>query len=178
MISDYQLPASIENVFLSQQTPEKLLQHLLPAVGKALQADRCFLYLRDPDKEKGKIVFCWCRNSTIPDVTERAWKDDTATLPKEDPLFAAALQVRPSIYIEDVTTADPTIVNRAFENKTFGHRALIHAHLTHEGRLWGILQPAIFGHPRKWMATDRLLIEALLPRMVEPVIAYMKAMKI
>lgn len=166
------LPPQIETLLNSRQTPEKVLEELLALVGKTLQADRCFLYLRDPDKETGKIAFCWCRNHSIPDVTESEWKNDTKTLPLEDPLFAAALRSEPSRYIEDVTTADPIILNLAFENKTFGHRALIHAHITDIGKLWGILQPAIFGRPHSWSAADRQLIEALLPQMVRWVKKY------
>ena len=41
-------------------------------------------------------------------------------IPKEDPLFAAALRTEPSIFVEDVETASPEIVNLAFEQQTFG----------------------------------------------------------
>ncbi|QHT68920.1 GAF domain-containing protein [Rhodocytophaga rosea] len=139
------LPSTFENLFNAGLAPKVLLEQLLPLIAEALQADRCFLYLRNPWKEKGRIEFCYCRNPAVPDVKEPERKNDTEELPLVDPLFAAALQTKPSIYIADVSTADPAMVNRNFEEKTFGHRALIHAPITENGQLWGILQPAIFG---------------------------------
>jgi GAF domain-containing protein len=177
MSATYQLSPEIEAIFNAELHPAQILENVLALIGKALQADRCFLYLRNPNKEKGKIVFCWCLNETIPDVREPEWKNDTQSLPKEDPLFAAALHAQPSIYIEDVETADPKIVNHEFEHKTFGHRALIHAHIIYDNQLWGILQPAIFGKPRQWSPTDHQLVEALLLRMVKPVVEYVKSIE-
>jgi GAF domain-containing protein len=176
--SSNSLPAAFENLFNTELSPEQLLEQLLVLVAETLQVDRCFLYLRDPGKEKGRIEFCYCRNRAVPNVKEPEWKNDTRELPKEDPLFAAALQTKPSIYIEDVNTADPAVVNRNFEEKTFGHRALIHAHVTENGQLWGILQPSIFGSTRNWTTEDRQLMETLLPRILNPVIAYMQAVQI
>ena len=172
------LPGAFEKLFNADLPPGQLLEQLLPLVADTLQADRCFLYMRDPGKEKGRIEFCYCRNEAVPNVKEPEWKNDTRSLPKEDPLFAAALQAKSSIYIEDVNTADPAVVNRKFEEKTFGHRALIHAHITDKGQLWGILQPAIFGSAHTWTAEDHQLIESLLPRILHPVIAYMHTIQI
>ena len=150
-----------------------VLFDILPHVGEALRADRCFLYLRNPRSAMGKIAFCWCRNRSVPDVTEPAWKTDPS-IANEDPLFAAALRADPSVFVEDVETADPATVNRAFEARTFGHRALIHAHLVHEGELWGILQPCVFGQPRRWSTSERQWIEALLPRLLPRAIAFVR----
>jgi GAF domain-containing protein len=176
-ISSHLLPDEFEHLLRADIAPGIVLEQLLPLVAEALQADRCFLYLRDPGKEKGRIEFCFCRNPAVPDVKEPEWKNDTKELPLEDPLFAAALRAKPSIYIEDVETADPAVLNRAFEAKTFGHRALIHAHITDNGQLWGILQPAIFGKRHEWTLEDHQLIEYLLPRMLRPVMAYMQVVR-
>ena len=175
--SSNSLPDAFEHLLKADIAPGIILEQLLPLVAEALQTDRCFLYLRNPVKEKGRIEFCYCRNPLVPNVKEPEWKNDTKDLPKEDPLFAAALQAKPSVYVEDVETSHPTVVNRNFEAKTFGHRALIHAHITENGELWGILQPAIFGSPRKWTLEDHQLIESLLPRMLSPVRAYMQAVQ-
>ncbi|MEG4573247.1 hypothetical protein QUA56_11210 [Microcoleus sp. N3A4] len=48
-------------------------------------------------------------------------------------MFAAALRSEPSIFVEDVETVNPEFVNKDFEAKEFGHRALIHAHLCADG---------------------------------------------
>lgn len=171
------LPSSFREVLNSGRPAREILENVLSLVTESLEADRCFLYLRNPEKEKGRIEFCWCRNPAVPDVKEPVWKNDTQELPKEDPLFAAALKTKPSIYIEDILTADSAVVNRGFEEKTFGHRALIHAHITENGQLWGILQPAVFGAPRIWTVKDHQLIESLLPELIAPVKNYMQSVR-
>jgi GAF domain-containing protein len=167
------LPASFEPLLSTTDTPGPALSDLLALVGEELRADRCFLYLRNPKTVMGRIAFCWCRDASIPNVTESAWKTDISIALK-DPLFAAALRTDPSIYVEDVKVADPAVVNQDFEARTFGHRALIHAHITEGRKLWGILQPCVFDQPRQWLASDRQLIEELLPRLLPLVKAYIR----
>jgi GAF domain-containing protein len=172
-----QLPKEIEELLNSHQPPETVLTALLPLVTRALTADRCFIHVHNPALGVGRIAFCWCKDDTIPYVLQETWEPDTATLPKEDPLFAAAIRRDPSVFVEDVTTAPPAVLNRQFEDNTFGHRALIHAHLVQDDKLWGILQPAIFGRPRQWSAQDRAFIEALLPVVTPIVKAYIEQTK-
>ncbi|WP_266367072.1 GAF domain-containing protein [Tellurirhabdus rosea] len=161
------LPAEFEALLHSSEPPEDILERLVRRVGEVLKADRCFLYVRRPHERRGRIMFCWRKDETIPDVIQPDWQEDTTTLPDEDPLFNAALTGRLSVYVDDVETAPPTVLNREFEHRTFGHRALIHAHATENGQLWGILQPAVFGKPRHWTDADRSLMEMLLPRLVD-----------
>lgn len=152
------------------QTPEIVLNEVVRLVGEALRADRCFLCVRNPATRQSRIAFVWRRDESVPDVRpeHRAWVDETP-LPAEDPLYAAALAGRPSVYVDDVLTAPPSVLNRAFEARTFGHRALVHGHVVEGGALWGILQPAVFGQPRVWTKPDRDVLETLLPRLA-PVI--------
>jgi GAF domain-containing protein len=171
MIHLSHLPAALEAFLKFSQAPGPLLAALLSIIGELLQVERCFLYLRNPHSAIGKIAFCWCRHPSIPDVTEPAWKTDTF-IAREDPLFAAALRTEPSIFVEDVETADPAVVNRDFEARTFGHRALIHAHIVQDRQLWGILQPCVFGQPRHWSKSDRQLVEAVVPRLLPLVQQY------
>jgi GAF domain-containing protein len=147
-------------------SPQNTLNEAVRQVGETLRADRCFLYVRNPAAGKGRIAFCWRRFATIPDVTQPEWQEDTTDLPDEDPLFAAALATEPSVFVEDVESAPPDVLNKTFENRTFGHRALIHAHITEEGQLWGILQPCQFGHPRRWTQHEQHYIETLLPQLL------------
>lgn len=94
---------------------------------------------------------------------------------QEDPLFAAALRTDASIFVEDVETADLAVVNLAFEQKSFGHRALIHSHLCHDGQLWGVLQPCIFGRPRVWTEFDRSVIAGVERQLTPLVVTFVTA---
>lgn len=168
------LPDVLENS-LASNDPEAIFAALLPALGEVLQCDRCFLYLRHPQTRMGKVVGCWRRCPDYPDVTDADWQPEPASLAEEDPLFAAALRAEPSIFVEDVETADPAVVNQAFERQNFGHRALIHAHLRQQDQLWGILQPCVFGQPRQWSAGDRAVIAELEHRLPGSAVAYVQA---
>ncbi|MBC6699609.1 GAF domain-containing protein [Hymenobacter puniceus] len=167
------LLSAVEQALHTASDPQAGLLHALELVGTFLDADRCFLYVRDPAVGRGRIALCWRRTNDIPNPIHD-WQDDTTELPQQDPLFRAALSVQPSVFVEDVETAPPTVLNRAFEHETFGHRALIHAHITEEGQLWGILQPCLFSTPRHWTAEERAAIKIILPLLVAPVKAYMQ----
>ncbi|MFD2573000.1 GAF domain-containing protein [Spirosoma soli] len=170
MTTNNSIPERTRHLLAQNQSPEATLQQLVRQIGEALTADRCFLYVRQPEHQRGRIAFCWCKDDTIPYVTQPDWQPDTTDLPKEDPLIRAGLSMKPSVYVDDVETAGPDVLNREYEHKTFGHRALIHAHIQQDGQLWGILQPSLFGQPRHWTAEDKAQIEAILP-MLQPVVA-------
>lgn len=172
-----QLPPILENILADSSDPQAVFSALMPALGEILECDRCFLYLRNPDTKFGKVDFCWRRSPEIPDIRDAQWKEEPASLSWEDPLFAAALNTKPSVFVEDVETASPEVVNLTFEQQTFGHRALIHAHLCQNGDLWGILQPCIFGKPRVWTQKDRSIIAELEKKLTPLAVAYVKAAK-
>ncbi|WP_013322754.1 GAF domain-containing protein [Gloeothece verrucosa] len=165
----------IEELVNLSESPDKILANLLPILVNLLHCDRCFLYLRDPETKLGKTAFCWCRSQEIPDVTHLQIEKEPVSLPAEDPLFAAALRTEPSIFVEDVETASRDQVNRDFEAKNFGHRALIHAHLCENNQLWGILQPCVFGQPRHWSDFDRELIDQVVKLITPVAITYVKS---
>lgn len=179
-----QLPEILENVFVTYHEPDAVFSALLPALCEALQCDpkaggssihRCFLYLRNPYKNIGKIPYCWRCSPQYPDVSTSIWAEEPKSLPSEDPLFAAALRTDASVFVEDVETASPEVVNLAFERKHFGHRALVHAHLCQDGVLWGILQPCVFGQPRVWSEFDRFVIAQVTQKITPLAVAYVKA---
>lgn len=172
MLSITDLPATIDELISAGLSPGDTLNQVVEAVGVALQADRCFLYVRQPDQGRGRTAFCWRRHPGIPDknTIRPDWEPDTDELPAQDPLIRAGLAMKPSVYVDDVETADPQVLNRQFEEETFGHRALIHAHIRQDNKLWGILQPCMFGGPRHWTDEEKTQIEAILPRL-QPVIA-------
>lgn len=144
------------------QSLDVTLERLLPWLGDQLQCDRVFLYVRSPDTQLGRVPLCWVRQPEIPKIYDPDWKSEPADLPQQDPMFAAALNAQPSLFIEDVETADPSQVDRDFEQQNFGHRALIHGHLCLEQKLWGVLQPCVFDHPRQWSQRDRQLIKQVV----------------
>ena len=159
--------------FLSDsKTADAVFSALVPALGDVLNCDRVFLYLRNPETQIGKVPYCWRRNSNYPEVRDAEWKKEPESLGEEDPLFAAALRAEPSIFVEDVETANPEIVNKNFEAKEFGHRALIHAHLCSDGLLWGVLQPCIFDRPRVWTDFDRQVIAAVTEKISPLAVAF------
>ena len=169
------LPSVIEEVFRKNNQPDAVFSALLPALGEVLKCDRIFLYLRNPQTKIGKTPFCWRRSSEYPDVTTSDWQKEPESLADEDPLFAAALHTKPSVFVEDVETANPAVVNKDFEHKSFGHRALIHAHLCENDSLWGILQPEIFGQPRTWTEFDYFVIDEVTKRITPLVIDYVQS---
>lgn len=168
------LPETLHTIFEEQKDLDSTLATLMATTVDLLNCDRSFLYVRDPDTRLGKAAYCYCRDASIPNVTNEQWQQESPDLEKEDPMFAAALHCQPTIFVEDIETAAPEVVNREFERKNFGHRALIHAHLCCNGKLWGILQPCVFSQPRIWTESDQKLITAIAHRTTPLVIEYVQ----
>lgn len=168
------LPEALENIFANNSEPDAVFSALLPILSDVLESDRTFLYLRNPFSCTGKTPYCWLSRPDVPNVATFTLQVEPESLAKEDPLFAAALRTDPSIFVEDVETADPKVVNLAFEQKSFGHRALIHSHLCQDGMLWGVLQPCIFGQPRIWSEFDRAIIAQVEQKVTPLAVAYVK----
>lgn len=166
------IPPAIFDILNRSRSPEELFNALMPAIGLYLECDRCFLYLREPSTSLGKVPFCWIRNNDILMIEDEGWKLEPSTLSDHDPMFAAALRTEPSIMVEDVETASPNILNKQFERENFGHRALIHAHISYEGELWGVLQPCIFDRPRQWTELERAAMEQLVRAITPSAIDY------
>ncbi len=165
----------LETVLESSEQLDYKLSAAVKAIAQHLQVDRCFLYIRDPQSRYGRAAFCYCRRSDIPNVTSDKWEQEKPEdLEAKDPMFAAALGCKPTIYVEDVETANPEVVNRDFEAKEFGHRALIHAHLCEAGKLWGILQPCVFNNPRHWTEGDREFINLAVDKLTPLVKQYVR----
>ena len=165
--------AELATALTASPTPAENLQSALDLIGPHLRADRCFLYVRDPAQERGRIALVWRLDEAVPDP-RHDWQDDTGDLPTQDPLFRAALAAQPSVFVDDVSEAGPEVLNQEFERRTFGHRALVHAHITEHGQLWGILQPCVFGHPHHWTAAEREYLDAAVPLLLPVVQAYMQ----
>lgn len=169
------IPDSLRLDRVSSQAPEEVLSALMTHLGEFLQVDRCFLYLRDPQTRLGRVPFCWTRSPEIPTVYDEDWKPEPKSLPDEDPMFAAALNTDPSIFVEDVEAASPQVLNSQFEQENFGHRALVHAHICAEGQLWGVLQPCVFGQPRAWAEDEKQTIAQIVQQITPVVVRYVTA---
>ena len=139
--------------------PDELLGDLMPALGEALDCDRCVLFLRDPHSARARATHAWQRKPEYALAREdTGWQAEPPSLVEDDPMFAAALRSPVALYIEDVTSADPSVVNRAYEAKYFRHRALVHAPIYHDGLMYGILEPCVMAAPRVWSPADREII--------------------
>ncbi len=153
------------------------LNDLMSAIADYLQSDRCFLYLRDPETRLGRVPFCWTRSSDVPVVYDEDWKPEPESLGDDDPMFAAALATKPSIFVEDVTTASPNTLNAQFEKENFGHRALIHGHICYDHQLWGVLQPCMMTQPRRWSDAEKATIAQVIDRITPIVVQYVESNK-
>ncbi len=155
----------------SDAAPDELLGALMPALSKALLCDRCVLFLRDPHTRKSRATHAWAR---LPEFAlardEAGWVVEPESLPTEDPMFGEALGSPEALYIEDVTTADPALVNAEYELEHFKHRALVHAPIYHDGLMYGILEPCVIVAPRVWSAADRETV-AIVQQRIAPAVA-------
>jgi len=142
---------------------------VIQRVGEALHVDRGFIAVRDPPKQRCRIAFVWRHDESVPAVAfGMEWNDENG-ITEEDPLYRAALACRPSVYVTDIETALPDVLNRAYEVRYFGHRAFIHGHIVQDGQLLGTIELSMIDRSREWTEADRLFIEHLLPLLADPI---------
>ena len=158
------------------QNPEELLntpvnldiafRDLMRALCATLSADRCSLFLRNPDTLLSRMTHSWARKPEFElPPPPQSWKPQSPSLPDDDPMFAEALVNPEALYIEDVEMAGPDVLNAEFERKFYGHRALVHAPIYCDGKMYGILEPSVFGDPRIWSKSDRTMVKAVQRRL-------------
>jgi hypothetical protein len=138
-------------------------------LGRALGADRCWLYARDPATASGVALVRWLRDDRVRDVPGdlTAWSPEPADLARRDPLFARALEGAPADLVDDTGRAD---VDPAME-RALGHRAFVHLNLHRDGALWGVLQPGMTEAPRHWTSDECAELLALRPALASLVAA-------
>ena len=162
------VPADLAALFEDTSDPDALIGCLMEVYGRAVGADRCLMFLYEPDKGLSRCTHAWqARPEWALARLSDAWEPLPPDLPQEDPMFAMALRSPEALYIDDVMTADPGLVNGPYELENFGHRSLIHAPLLENGRLYGILEPCTMAEPRSWTQADKTVTvwtqERLLP---------------
>ena len=167
------LNSKLETAIGGAAGAEESLQALVEVVGKLLDCDRCCLFLRQPATRMSRMTHEWERKPEFAltrDSTD--WSAEPASLENDDPMFAEALVNPDALFIDDVRTAEPGLVNAEYEEKHFGHRALVHAPVFHEGGMYGILEPCVFGKPRAWSETDRALVARVQNKAAAMIAAY------
>jgi GAF domain-containing protein len=164
------IPADITELFDGGREPEGVFHALMPALAKTLACDRCLLFLREPHRKWSICAHGWWDKPAHGFAREKSWRRQPADLPKIDPMFAEALRNPIALFIDDIETAGPAVLNLEYERRDFGHRALIHAPIYHDGLCYGVLEPCSMERPQAWTAGDRALI-AWVQRRLGPLAA-------
>jgi GAF domain-containing protein len=163
-------------IFERDGTPGEILDALMPAFARALNCERCVMFLRDPKTDRGRALHRWAAKPEFALRREdRGWEPMPATLLDDDPMYAEAMVNPEALYIEDIETADPALLNVAYEREHFGHRALVHAPVWHKGEMYGVLEPSSMTEPRKWSDADRALVAAVQASIGPVVAAFVRA---
>lgn len=165
MTTSQTLPAAIGALIENKFTSDKTLNEAMKLIGEHIGADRCFLYVRQPNQERGRIAFCWRKDGEIDQVFQPDWLPDTTDRPQTDPMNRISLDSKEPVYVDDVKTSGPGVLNQVFSQDTYGHRAFVEAPIRQSGQLWGILVPSIFGESHTWTDDEKSEIEAILPRL-------------
>jgi len=155
------LPDSITTILQDNQAPDAVFTALMPAVVDILQCDRCFLFIRDPQRQRTRITHGYSRASRWPTMVQSDWSQESPDLNANDPLTLSAYESPEAHFIEDIETAPPGTLDINLERSVFGHRALIHAPIYHDEEFYGVLEPCVFDAPRQWTEGDRTLIQGL-----------------
>jgi len=166
------LPPEIEATF-ELDDPQEVFDALMPSSCTALSVDRCFLYLRDGATKRGGTIASWSMSDEFRDM-RGPFQPEIDDLFTVDPMMGIASREPEALFIDDVETAGPEILNLEFE-KDFGHRALIHAPVYDEGELLGILEPCTFGEPHPWTDADRSLTAAVQAQLGPVAAAWLRA---
>jgi len=163
----------LRKVFEDATNPDQTLSALMAVLGEGLSCARCLLFLREPHSRKTKMTHQWVAAEEHFIVRDTdGWEIESPTLPDEDPMYREALNNPQALYIDDIETAPG--VNASFEREHFGHTALVHAPIHHDGLMYGIIEPCVFDGPRVWDEEDRALIKLAQQLCVPTVIEYIR----
>lgn len=160
-LSTLDLPDSITAVLQDNQDPDAVFTALMPAVVDILQCDRCFLFIRDPQRQRIRITHGYSRESRWPTMVQSDWSQESPELNANDPLTLSAYESPEAHFIEDIETASQGTLDINLERSVFGHRALVHAPIYYDEEFYGVLEPCVFETPRQWTEDDRTLIQGL-----------------
>ncbi len=169
------VPASspIERIFDDGGTPDEVLTGLMPAICAALACDRCVLFPRNPKTTKWAMSHAWQARPEYALVRPfHVWSLPAENEAELDPMYAQALERAEVLFIEDIFTAPPDVVNAAFEHEHYGNRALAHVPIYEGDDYYGLLEPCTVERPHAWTPARRRLVRRIQHRIAPVVSAY------
>ncbi len=150
------IPRALAALLDDDADPDDVLGRFVEAYAKAIGADRCVLFLYRPERRLCCRTHAWhARPEWALPRFASGWTPLPEDLADQDPMYALALVDPDAVYIDDIETADPTLVNAAHEREHFGHHSLIHAPLHDDGVLLGVLEPCTMAAPKVWTPLDK-----------------------
>ncbi|MGJ3246943.1 MAG: GAF domain-containing protein [Elainellaceae cyanobacterium] len=174
-MSAIELPGEIATILQDSSDPDIAFTALMPALVEVLQCDRCFLFIRDPQRQRTRITHGYSREPRWPTMVQADWSRESPDLNAKDPLTLSAYQSPEAHFIEDIETAPAGMLDVNLERSVFGHRALIHAPIYADAEFYGVLEPCVFETPRVWSEGDRRLIQNLQQVLGAWVIRYLQS---
>ena len=174
-VSFSNLPDPVAAVLQNDADPNAAFTALMPTIVETLQCDRCFLFIRDPQRQRTRITDGYSREARWPTMVQTGWSREPSNLNSKDPLTLSAYQSPEAKFIDDIATAPPGSLDIQLERSVFGHRALIHAPIYNDGEFYGILEPCVFDVPRRWTESDRDLIQNLQRVLGSWIVRYLQA---
>ncbi len=171
------IPDDLQRLFEKPEPLEESFGRLMELYGRAIEADRCLLFLYEPTRKLARCTHKWTRKPAYAfDRPDEGWAPmDQEQTASDDPMFAMALHDPQALYIDDIEKADPNLVNAPYEIENFQHRGLVHAPLMENGVLWGILEPCVIAAPRAWTQADRDVTAWVQERLTPLAIRYVRA---
>ena len=173
------LPSPLDTIFADTENLSVFFERLTIGLVELLKCDRCYIYIRDPRFHSYQIPYCYCARPEVPNIVKPQTSTESHLL-KADPLFAAALNCEPSIFIEDTSkTQDDRFFQLHFDEgdsyskqQYLEPKAIVQAHICLGNELWGIIQASQFDRPRPWTKFDRSTISIVTDRITPLVSMY------
>ena len=157
---------------LDETDTHEMLRELVSSLGVILPCERCGLFLRNPINRLSKLTHLWYLRDEHRLIRANYWHKESPTLATNDPMFRKALIDRRALFISDISTENPGVVNVEYELANFGHKALIHAPIHFNGKMYGILEACVFEKPRMWTNDNRKIITYLQENIAPRVASY------
>lgn len=155
-VNDQFIPESLRRWAQTDSGFDEKLDGVMRLYAQAIDCPRCLLFLRDPELAMSRCTHGWWHDDRHAIERKAQWTEE-GNIAVEDPLYGIAMVNPEAIYVDDIDTASPDVLNVEFERKHFAHRALIHAPVYHQGKFYGILEPCVFDQPRDWSTADRAI---------------------
>lgn len=163
----------VKSTVNSDLSADEKLKKLMSAIVSEMNTDRCFIYMRDPIKRQTAFTHGYTPLEDWRSFDGGGWSREPDPETLGEPMLKKAFTDPTALFIEDIETAAPGVLNKSMERSVFGHRALVHAPIYHETRFYGILEIAVRREPRVWTAADRSLVEWLQPRVAKIAAEYL-----